>query len=437
VTTQQTTDRTAPAQTLLEKTESLQSKTVLRINSELIDRLVNDSGEASILRSRIETQLNHFKQSLQDLTESTHRLHDQLREVEIQAETQMQSHLVQQQDNEHAFDPLELDRFSRFQELTRLMAESVDDIITVQKSLRSAHTIAEEAAAQQSVINRQLQQSLLQIRTVPFSHYAERYYRIARQAAEDMSKKASLDIQGGEVEIDRSVLEKINPPLEHLLRNAIAHGIEEPAQRLQAGKPEIGQAAIHLRQEGNEIIITLSDDGRGLNLPRIHEEAQRLGLIQKNEVLDDDKIRSLIFMQGLSTTYAITGIAGRGIGLDIVKNEISLLGGRIDVNSVPHQGTTFNIHLPLTLAVAQTLMVRAGKQIHAIPAFIVEHNLEFDPDTLKTIYQDRQIEFNGKKYLFSHLSHLLGQTDHIPEITKHSQVLFLHSGTQYLAVHVD
>ena len=185
------------------------------------------------------------------------------------------------------------------------------------------------------------------------------------------------------------------------------------------------------------MIITLSDDGRGLNLPRIREEAQRLGLIQENETLDDDKAMSLIFIQGLSTTDFITGIAGRGIGLDIVKNEISMLGGRISVQSVPNQGTTFTIYLPLTLSVAQTFMVRAGKQIYAVPAFIVEHNREFDPDTLKTIYQDRQIEFNGKKYLFSHLSHLLGQTDHIPEITKHSQVLFLHSGTQYLAVHVD
>ncbi|AEJ02975.1 CheA signal transduction histidine kinase [Nitrosomonas sp. Is79A3] len=419
------------------KSELLQSKTILRINSELIDRLVNDSGEASILRSKIEAQLNNFKQSLQDLTESTHRLHDQLREVEIQAETQMQSHLAQQHESEPAFDPLEFDRFSRFQELTRLMAESVDDIITVQKSLRATQTVAEEAVAQQSVINRQLQQSLLQIRTIPFGNYAERYYRIARQVADDVGKKANLEIQGAEVEIDRSVLEKINPPLEHLLRNAIAHGIEEPRLRQQAGKPEIGQVAIHLRQEGNEVIITLSDDGRGLNLPRIREEAQRLGLIQENEILDDDKAMSLIFIQGLSTTDSITGIAGRGIGLDIVKNEISMLGGRISVQSVPGQGTTFTIYLPLTLSVAQTFMVRAGKQIYAIPAFIVEHNREFDPDTLKTIYQDRQIEFNGKKYLFSHLSHLLGQTDHIPEITKHSQVLFLHSGTQYLAVHVD
>jgi len=431
------TDMTEPVNALFEKTELLQSKTILRINSELIDRLVNDSGEASILRSKIEAQLNNFKQSLQDLTESTHRLHDQLREVEIQAETQMQSHLAQQYESEPAFDPLEFDRFSRFQELTRLMAESVDDIITVQKSLRTTQTVAEEAVVQQSVINRQLQQSLLQIRTIPFGNYAERYYRIARQVAEDVGKKANLEIQGAEVEIDRSVLEKINPPLEHLLRNAIAHGIEEPLLRQQAGKPETGQVAIHLRQEGNEVIITLRDDGRGLNLPRIREEAQRLGLIQENEILDDDKAMSLIFIQGLSTNDSITGIAGRGIGLDIVKNEISMLGGRISVHSVPNQGTTFTIYLPLTLSVAQTFMVRAGKQIYAIPAFIVEHNREFDPDTLKTIYQDRQIEFNGKKYLFSHLSHLLCEPGHIPEITKHSQVLFLHSGTQYLAIHVD
>ncbi|MDE2389129.1 MAG: Hpt domain-containing protein, partial [Betaproteobacteria bacterium] len=307
-----------PAQPPAETTGLLQSKTLLRINSDLIDRLVSDAGEASILRAKIEAQLSNFKQSLQDLTESTHRLHDQLREVEIQAETQMQSHLAQQHDSEHTFDLLELDRFTRFQELTRLMAESVDDIVTVQKNLRSTQTAAEEAVAQQAVINRQLQQSLLQIRTIPFSNYAERYYRIARQVAEDLGKKVNFEIHGAEADIDRSVLEKINPPLEHLLRNAIAHGIEEPAQRLQAGKSEHGQVVIQLRQEGNEVSIIFSDDGCGLNLPRIREEALRLGLIQKNEALDDNKIMSLIFSQGLSTTDSVTGIAGRGIGLDIV-----------------------------------------------------------------------------------------------------------------------
>lgn len=426
-----------PVQPLAETTSLLQSKTLLRINSELIDRLVIDAGEASILRSKIEAQLSSFKQSLQDLTEGTHRLHDQLREVEIQAETQMQSHLAQQHDSEHTFDPLEFDRFTRFQELTRLMAESVDDIATVQKNLRSTQIAAEEAVAQQAVINRQLQQSLLQIRTIPFSNYAERYYRIARQVAEDLGKKVNFEIHGAEVDVDRSVLEKINPPLEHLLRNAIAHGIEEPAQRRQAGKSEHGQVVIQLRQEGNEVSIMLSDDGYGLNLPRIREEALRLGLIQQDEELDDSKIMPLIFTQGLSTTDSVTGIAGRGIGLDIVKNEIAMLGGRISVQSVAGQGTVFAISLPLTLSVAQTLMVRSGKQTYAIPAFIVEHQREFDPDTLQKIYRDRRVTLNGITYPFSHLSHLLGETADIPETARNSPVLFLHSGTQYLAVHTD
>jgi len=419
------------------KTESLQSKAILRINSELIDQLMNDSGEASILRSGVEAQLNSFKQSLQDLAESTHRLHDQLREVEIQAETQMQSHLAQQHENHHAFDPLEFDRFSRLQELTRLMAESVDDIVAVQKSLRTTHHAAEESVAQQSVINRRLQQSLLQIRTLPFSNYAERYYRIVRQVSEDMGKRVHLEILGAEVEIDRNVLEKINPALEHLLRNAIAHGIEEPVQRQRAGKPETGKITLQLRQQGNEVIITLGDDGRGLSLPRIREEGRRLGLIQENEALDDDAITSLIFAQGLSTTDSITGISGRGIGLDVVRNEILMLSGRISVHSTPHQGTSFTMCLPLTLSVAQTFMIRAGKQTYAIPAFIVEHHREFDPEELKTIYQDHCIEFNGKKYPFSHLAHVLGESGHNPEIARHNPVLFLHSGTQYLAIHVD
>ena len=430
-------DAVVAVQAVPENGDAISAKTILRINSELIDRLVNDSGEASMLRAKIEAQLNSFKQSLQDLSESTHRLHDQLREVEIQAETHMQSHLAQQSESEHAFDPLEFDRFTRFQELTRLMAESIDDIITVQKNLRGSQVAAEEAAAQQAIVNRQLQQSLLQIRTVPFSNFAERYYRIARQAAEDMGKKAHLCIEGENVEIDRNVLEKINPPLEHILRNAIAHGIETPAQRLQAGKAETGQVTLQLRREGGEVIITLCDDGRGLNLSRIREEAQRMGLIRQDATPDDDRILSLIFAPGLSTSEAVTGIAGRGIGLDIVKNEIELLGGRISVQTTPNQGTVFTIYLPLTLSVAQAVMVGNGKQVYAIPAFIVEHRQTFDADTLQKMYRHHRVEFNGKKYLFSHLSHLLGDPVSAAGAAAHGTVLFLHSGTQHLAVHVD
>ncbi|SFP82231.1 chemosensory pili system protein ChpA (sensor histidine kinase/response regulator) [Nitrosomonas cryotolerans] len=412
-------------------------KTMLRVDAALIDQLVNESGETSIVRSGIEAQLYNFKQSLSDLTESADRLRGQLREIEIQAETQMQSHLASTQEGEPSFDPLEFDRFTRFQELTRLMAESVDDIVTVKQSLHITHSTTEEAVAQQARMNRKLQQELMRIRTIPFGRFSEHYYRLVRQSAKDIGKKASLEIQGDEIEIDRSVLERMNSSLEHLLRNAIVHGIEAPDRRRQLGKPETGQITINLQQEGNEVIIILSDDGSGLDIARIHKKALQLDLIPQNAALDDEQIRALIFMHGLSTSEAVTGIAGRGIGMDIVKNEIATLGGHITVNSEIDQGTTFSIHLPLTLAVAQTLLVRAETQIYAIPTVIVEQVKEFDSDALQAAYQTQIVDFNEKNYPFFHLSHLFGKQEHVPEIKRYNRIILLHSGTLRLALHVD
>ncbi|MBA2484109.1 MAG: Hpt domain-containing protein, partial [Nitrosomonas sp.] len=433
----QPTKDTSKLQNTPEKIEFATHKTVLRVNEELIDHLLNESGEISIIRSKVEAQLNNFKQSLLDLTESAERLRGQLREVEIQAESQMQSRFAQPQKDDQTFDPLEFDRFTRFQELTRLMAESVDDVVTVQQSLRTTHNAAEEAVNQQALISRKLQQALMRIRTVPFGNFSEHFYRIVRQTARDLSKKASLNIQGDEVEIDRSVLEKINSPIDHLLRNAVAHGIEEPNTRLSRGKPEFGQITIHLHQKGNEVIISISDDGNGLDLSRIREEAIRLKLIKMDDQLTNDQLISLIFSHGLTTLTEATGTAGRGIGLDVVKNEVTSLGGRIDIHSEFAKGTAFHIHLPLTLAVAQTLLVRAGENTYAVPTAIVKHVKELSADALNTAYQNQHARFNDKNYPFTYLLHLFGETDRTPEVNRHNRILFLESETYQIAVHVD
>ena len=407
---------------------------LLRVNAELIDHLVNESGEMSIVRSKVEAQLYNFKESLLDLNECVERLRGQLREVEIQAETQMKS---QTQEGDPTFDPLEFDQFTRFQELTRLMAESVDDVVTVQQSLQTTHSEAEEAVTQQAQMNRQLQQELIHIRTIPFGSTTEHFYRVIRQTATDLNKKVNLNIQGDDVEIDRSVLDRINSPLEHLLRNAVAHGIEEPEQRLQLDKPETGEVTIKLRQEGNEVIITLSDDGSGLDTQRIREEANRLGLIQEDEALDKDQLMTLIFAQGLSTNKEVTGISGRGIGMDVVKNEVTTLGGRIEIQSETNTGTTFSIYLPLTLAVAQTVMVRAGGDTYALRAVTVEHIHELGTDALNAAYENHQVIYNEKKYPLAYLPHLLGEMQQLPDIKRHNRLLLLHSGTLRLAIHVD
>ncbi|MDR4516336.1 MAG: Hpt domain-containing protein [Nitrosomonas sp.] len=430
-----TLEQTAPTEIRIE--EPHHSGNFLRINADHIDRLVNESGEVSIIRTKIETQLNNFKQSLQDLTESVDRLHGQLREIEIQAETQMQSQIASQQNSEQSFDPLELDRFTRFQELTRLMAESVDDVITVQKNLNATHSAAAEAVAQQATINHQLQQELIRIRTVPFGSISERYYRVIRKTANELGKKINLTIRGEDTEIDRSVLEKISASLEHILRNAVAHGIEKPDQRTRSGKPETGQIQMDLYQKGNEVAITIRDDGCGLDLENIRQEATKMNLIRENESLSDDQIAALIFSPGLTTQDHATGTSGRGIGMDIVQNDISGLGGHVAVSSKRNQETVFHIQLPLTLAVTQSFLISSGNQVFAIPTPIVRHAQELDPEALQAAYKDREIIYDENTYPLTYLPFILGKLNQHPETKRHNHILLLHKGDMRLAIHVD
>ena len=302
--------------------------------------------------------MRNLKGSLLDLTENVIRLRRQLREIEIQAEGQIQARVAHEGMAE--FDPLELDRFTRFQELTRFMAESVNDVATVQQNLLKNLDDANAAIIAQSRLNRSLQQELMAVRMIPFASQSDRLYRIVRQTAKDVGKRANLDIADGQVDIDRSVLDKMLAPLEHMLRNAVTHGIESREQRLAAGKSEIGEITLKLAQEGNEIILTLADDGKGLDAGLIRARAEAMGLLAPGAAVDDAQLYDFIFQPGFSTAAELSQVAGRGVGMDVVKTEVAALGGRIETLSQMAHGTTFRIYLPLTLAMAQTLLVRAG-----------------------------------------------------------------------------
>ncbi|MBC7501383.1 MAG: Hpt domain-containing protein, partial [Herminiimonas sp.] len=222
---------------------------LVRVRADILDRLVNQAGEVSISRSRLETEVGTLRQSLSELTENVSRLRVQLREIEMQAESQITSRMAHSADRE--FDPLEFDRFTRLQELTRMMAESVNDVSSVQQNL---HRTVESASADlvvQGRLTRDLQQDLMRVRMVQFASISERLYRVTRQASKEVDKRVNLDIRGSAVEIDRGVLEKMVGPFEHLLRNAIVHGIESRDQRAAAGKNETGELLVEIRQEGN------------------------------------------------------------------------------------------------------------------------------------------------------------------------------------------
>jgi chemosensory pili system protein ChpA (sensor histidine kinase/response regulator) len=415
-----------------------EQRALLRVRADLIDRLVNEAGELSIARSRIEGEMRAIKGSLLDLTENVIRLRRQLRDIELQAELQMQSRTALADERRPIdFDPLEFDRFTRFQELTRMMAESVNDVATVQQNLLKNLDDANAAILAQSRLNRELQQELMSVRMVPFSSIADRLYRIVRQAGKELGKRANLEISGGQLQLDRMVLDKMLAPLEHMLRNAIAHGLENTPQRLAKGKPEIGELSLKLTQEGNEVIVAFADDGAGLDLQRLRERGLAAGLLNEEQAADEAQVVEMIFAPGISTASGISRLAGRGIGMDVLKSAVVSLGGRIEVLSTPDQGTTFRLYLPLTLAVTKALLVRSGQREYAIPAAMIEQVLDLKEKGLTRIREANAALWSGNPYPFHYLPHLLGEPQALPE--RHSQywVLLLRSGTRRVALQVD
>ncbi len=416
--------------------ETIAVTPMMRVRSDVIDRLVNEAGEVSIARSRIERQMETFKSALLELTDSVIRLRGQLREAEIEAETQMQSRLTQLQEAHETFDPLEFDRYTRFQELTRMMAESVHDVATVQQGLMVNLNETEAALNEQSRMTKQLQQGLMRTRMVRFDTVAERLHRIVRQTAAELKKPAELEIEGAAVEIDRSVLERMVGPLEHLLRNAIAHGIEDARQRAGLRKPKAGQVRIRARQEGNEIILSLSDDGRGLDFDKIRAKAESLGLLDAARRDSAAELVAVIFEPGFTTSDNVTQVSGRGVGLDAVRADIAALGGRVEVVSESGRGCTFTVYLPLTLAVNQTVLVRSGAEEFLLPSSMVEQVQKIKHSALASIEAEGQFSWGGRQYPLHHLSRLLGRSQP-PEPQPYTPVMLLRSGTRRIALIVD
>jgi chemosensory pili system protein ChpA (sensor histidine kinase/response regulator) len=410
---------------------------MLRVRSETVDRLVNDAGEISVARSRLEAELRAFRSGLSDMNESVARLRKQLREIEIQAESQMEARVALARDMAEKFDPLEFDRFTRFQELTRFMGESVHDVQTVQQTLLKNLDEAAAAMSAQAYLNRELQQSLMAIRMVPFTGISDRLYRIVRQTAKELQKRVNLDLKGVEVEMDRSVLDRMTAPFEHILRNAVAHGLETPEERNRRGKSPIGQIQVALAQESNEVVFDIVDDGAGIDLDALRSKAVERGLVPAGVAMSDEDAVQLIFHSGLSTAAEVTEISGRGVGMDVVRNEIAALGGQVSVRTERGKGTRFTIRLPLTLAVTQVLMTRSGHDQYAIPSVMVEQVLHLKPAALEDAHRAGVLDWQGKSYPLKYLPHLLGDEAHVPESRLHNSVLLLHSAEQRVALLVD
>ncbi len=413
------------------------SRQLIRVRADLLDRLVNEAGEVSIARARLENELGGIRQSLGELSENVNRLRSQLREIELAADTQIQARTARNRELDAEFDPLEFDRYTRFQELTRMLAESVSDVATVQQNALRNLDEAHRDLARQSQVTRDLQQDLMRIRMVQFGSIADRLYRVVRQAAKELDKRVHLDLKGAGAELDRGVLERMAGPIEHLLRNAVAHGIEPRAERAAAGKSETGEITLEVRQEGNEVILTFADDGAGLNFGRIRERAIERGLIAADAHPSQRELGDLIFMPGFSTAAAVTALAGRGVGMDVVRAEVAAMGGRIDLESVPGRGTRFAVHLPVSLAVAQVVLLTVGTVRIAVASALIEQVLQLKPEALAAAYAQHHVDWQGQPVPLYFLGSLLELPEGTPLAQRYSPVVVVRSGSTRIALHVD
>jgi chemosensory pili system protein ChpA (sensor histidine kinase/response regulator) len=417
---------------------------VMRVKLGLIDRLINQSGEILIARARMEAETQRSQHTLGDMGLQVARLREQLRELELQTESQMQSRQAQVSDQAQVFDPLEFDRFTRTQELTRFMAEALGDISTLQRSLLRGLNATEDDLAAQSRQARDLQRNLLQTRMVSFESIAERLHRLVRVTSQELGKSAELSIHGGLQEIDRSVLERVVPAFEHLLRNAIVHGIEPSAERLAAGKASAGQIRIDLTQNGNDVLVTVQDDGRGLDVAAVRAKAAHLNPATAPLVDSADPVQ-LIFMSGLSTASVVSELAGRGIGMDVVRAQVLALGGRIEVETQPGVGTAFRLVLPLTTAVTQIVLVRTGTLMTALPANLVQTIVRAKPEQLDQAQTSGKWASSTSHCAFYTLGHLLQHQERGTAVASPAvaaqvplqSVIMLSSSNQSVALLVD
>ena len=360
---------------------------VLPIRTTVLDRLLNQVGEVSIMRARLDNEVAALQDDVRILGDQLRTLADQLRQL--------------QRDTGAA--PVAA---HELQAVTHAMDTVLAQAWRQQKHLHDGVGRACEGLRQQGRYARELQQDLMHARMIKFNSMESRLQHLARQLAAETGKPLVLDLSDCRLQIDRAILERLMGPLEHLLRNCAVHGIEDTAARRAAGKPPSGQLRVQAGHEGNEAVIRVSDDGRGLDLVAIRGKARQRGLTAAQDA-SEAGLAELIFEPGFSTSAQVSALAGRGIGMDVARAEVAALGGRMTVHSRPGQGVLFTLYLPLSLAVQQVCLLQQGRQQYAIPSTLIDSVLQLRSEQARQAVEQRVLEVNGRRLALYPLHHLL------------------------------
>jgi chemosensory pili system protein ChpA (sensor histidine kinase/response regulator) len=418
----------------------------IRVSLDRLDALMNLVGELVVNRSRLERHLTQLEQTGELLSFTQSRMTQSVAEFESKyahsplpdAEPGPPSrHSIPEVTLGDVFEELEFDRYDDFNLLARRVGEISSDLTEIQSQLSGLVRVVREDAGGIQRLSGELRGQITRARMVPVGRLFAPFVRMVREASRAAGKAVSLEVRGETVEMDTTIVELMADPLVHLVRNAIAHGIEPEETRRRLGKPPQGTLHLGAAHKGGSIYIEVADDGRGIDLEAVSEAARRGGFVTAETIarLGERDIVDLIFMPGLTTASSVTTAAGRGVGMDVVRTNVGRLGGEIEVQTQADRGTRFRIRLPLTVAISDALMVRVGSETFAVPVPTVKAAMQIRPEEIRSFDGAESIEIDGEPVDLVRLGRLL----RIPsdDDAEPLSIVTLRTGRKSLAVAVD
>ena len=296
-----------------------------------------------------------------------------------------------------------------------------------------------ETVEHMSRVSSDLQNIVLKLRMVPVDSVFNRFPRMIRDLAKSLDKKVDLVITGAETELDRTVIDEIGDPLVHLLRNAVDHGIESISDRLAAGKSEQGTIQLRAFHSGNHVFIEIEEDGKGIYREKVLKTALKNGLVTEEQAakLSDLEVYNLLFASGFSTAEKISDISGRGVGLDVVKTKIQMLGGHVQVDSKPGFGSKFSVQLPLTLSIISAMLVRLGSEKYAIPLSSIVETSAIQKNQIRNIHGNKMVEYRNNVIPLVSLSTLFNVPDFNEDLEEETEIVVVRKGDKQVALMVD
>ena len=425
-----------------------ESRSTIRVSLDKLNELVKIVGDLLVSRSVFEQRLIEFNRQIEELHNSTDRLQQATGKLEIDfgsnqfpiqnSKFKIQNSSLISHPSSLEFDALEFDRYTEFNQTTRELSETTADAAAINGELDTLKDNLELLFDGQRRAIEEMQEKLLRLRLVRFGMLSARLQRTIRVTCEEEEKLADLTIEGENLEFDTQILDSLVEPLLHLLRNAVAHGIEPPETRRLLGKEETGRIGLKIFSDGTHVNLTVADDGRGISAAALIEKAVETNFIsrEKAQKLSEEEAFELMFLPGLTTADRLSQVAGRGVGMNIVKTNIARQQGTISVKSAPQKGTIFTVRLPMSLAVTRAFLVKTGGQIFAFPLKFVRQVTEISAETLENARKENSLQIAETRYAPANLNELLG----LPFSAKSNEqnpLLLIESAENRFALTVD